>query len=68
MNLEPFIKFQKQSKNPYMCINIDHLMPLVAMYNLDGKVELRCFVGHCDFKIKPGLYMWDEVCKETYDN
>ena len=68
MHLEPFIKFQQNSKNPYMCINEDHLMPLVARINLDDEIELKCFTGHCDFKIKPGLVMWDEVLKEKYDN
>ena len=68
MKLEPFVKFQRDSKNPYMCINIDHLMPLVAMINLDDEIELKCFTKHCDFKIKPGLYMWDEVLKEYYND
>lgn len=62
MTLEPFIRYQN-SNNAYMCINIEHSMPLVALYNLDDQIELRCFVGHCDFKIKPGLNMYEKVLK-----
>jgi len=62
MKLEPFIRYQN-SYQAYMCINLEHTMPLVALYNLDDKVELRCFCSDCDFKITPGLNMYEKVMK-----
>ena len=62
MKLEPFIRYQN-SNQAYMCINLEHSMPLVARINLDDEIELKCFVGHCDFKIKPGVNMYDKVLK-----
>lgn len=63
MNLAPFIKKQESDK-PFMCINEDHAMPLVARINLDDEIELKCFVGHCDYRLKPGLSMYDQILKE----
>ena len=67
MKLDPFVKYQKSDK-AYMCINSDHAMPLVAMINLDDEIELKCFVRYCDFKIKPGLNMYEKVLKEYYND
>lgn len=68
MKLDPFVRYQRNSKDPYMCINQEHLMPLVAMINLDDEIELKCFVQFCDFKIKPGLDAYQRVMKEYLDS
>ena len=68
MKLDPFVKYQKNSNTPYMCINEEHAMPLVAMINLDDEIELKCFVNHCDFKIKPGLDSYTKILKEYYND
>jgi hypothetical protein len=63
MDLEVFIRCQ-QSEHAFMCINQEHSMPLVAKYDLDRKVELKCFDGHCDFIIRPGLKMYEDLLKQ----
>lgn len=64
MQLSKYIKYQSESKTPFMCIDNLHIMPLVAVKNLDDQIELRCYTGHCDFKMIPGLDMHDRVLKE----
>jgi hypothetical protein len=63
MQLAVFIKKQL-SDDPYMCINQDHAMPLVAKINIEMEIELKCFTGYCDFKIKPGINTYEKLLKE----
>lgn len=67
MRLDVFQKWQADPAYAYMCINLEHTMPLIAVKNLDDQIELRCFAGHCDFKIVPGINVYNKVL-EKYDN
>ena len=64
LELDKFVEYQNTSKNPYKCINVEHAMNLIPVVNLDLEIELRCFAGHCDFKIKPGLNAYEKILKE----
>ena len=53
--------------DPILCINKDHLSYMVPHWNpLEERTEFRCFVGHCDFKIIPGLDMYNKMMKQVY--
>ena len=51
--------------NPIRCINVGHDAPMVAYWNsLEERSEFRCYVGFCDYKIIPGLDMYDRMIKQ----
>ena len=64
MDISIFQEYQDKSENRYMCINTDHAMPLVPYKNLDLKIELKCFVGFCDYKVIPGIAAYEKIIKE----
>ena len=52
---------------PIRCINQEHESPLFPYWNiLEDRTELRCLVGDCDFKIIPGLAMYQDMMKQVY--
>lgn len=53
--------------NPILCINQGHDAPMVAFFNpLEERTEFRCFVGDCDYKIIPGLEMYQNIMEKVY--
>ena len=55
--------------DPILCINKDHLPYMIPHWNiLEERTEWRCFVDYCDFKIIPGLDMYNKMMKQIYDN
>ena len=61
MKLSVFTKYQKESENPIMCLDLDHAMPLVPFMTDDLIIELRCFVPGCEYKVIPGLLRYQEI-------
>lgn len=64
MDISIFKDYQEKSNKRFMCINKDHAAPLVPFRNLDLEIELKCFAGHCDYKVKPGLDTYNRIIKE----
>ena len=57
----------EEKVNPILCINQEHSAPMVAFWNpIEERSEFRCFVGHCDYKIIPGLKMYEDMMKQVY--
>lgn len=61
MRLSVFKRWQEESKDPFMCFNSDHSMPLVPFMNENLIVELKCFVNGCNYKYIPGLLKYEEI-------
>ena len=64
MRIDVFQKMQADPESVYLCINTEHAMPLVPVKNIEDEIELRCFAGACDFKVKPGLDLYNKVLKK----
>jgi len=64
MKLSVFIQYQSESDKPFMCIDQEHLMPLVPFMTDELVIELRCFVLGCDYKITPGLLRYEEIINQ----
>ena len=53
--------------DPLLCINKDHLTYMIPYWDiLEERSEFRCLVGHCDYKIIPGLTMYQDMMKQVY--
>ena len=51
--------------DPILCINKDHETYMVSYWNeLDERTEWRCIYGECDYKIVPGLTMYEKMIEE----
>ena len=61
MKLSVFTEYQRNSDNPFMCINPEHEMTLVPFITDDLIIELRCFFPKCDYKMIPGLNRYKEI-------
>ena len=64
MRLSVFVKNQVEGPNPYMCVDRDHIMPLVPYMTDNLDIELRCFVRNCNFKVIPGLDAYEKILKD----
>jgi hypothetical protein len=53
--------------DPIVCINKEHDSPMVPFWNsLEDRTEFRCFIGYCDYKVIPGLAMYEKMMKNIY--
>jgi hypothetical protein len=68
MKLSVFKDYQEKSTTPFMCIDNDHSMPLVAVANFtsddDFYIELKCFVNGCYYKIIPGTAQYEKILEK----
>jgi hypothetical protein len=65
MRLSVFQKYQNESPNPFMCINLDHEMTLVPFMTNDLIIELRCFFPDCIYKVTPGLTTYKNIIEKN---
>jgi hypothetical protein len=61
MKLSVFTKYQRESTQPFMCINPEHEMTLVPFMTTDLVIQLECFFPECGYKIIPGIAMYNKI-------
>lgn len=53
--------------DPISCINREHPAQMVPHWNvLEERTEFRCLVRDCDYKIIPGLAMYQDMMEKVY--
>jgi hypothetical protein len=64
MKIQVFSTYQMNSSKPLVCYNKDHIAPLMTTLDENDEVILYCI--ECDYKLHPGLNLYDDLIKKVY--
>jgi hypothetical protein len=64
MLIQVFSTYQQQSNEPLMCMDTNHLVPLITALNNEDDIYLYCL--ECNYKLFPGYNLYKKLMKKVY--